>query len=78
MNKATKLAGLALLALLASQIGGCTTSGARPAYHISASNSPYYWGGYGYRRGYYGGYRHRYVGRPAYYGGAYRRGYRRY
>jgi len=77
MINPAKLAGIAVLALLASQISGCSTSGARPTYHISASNQPY-WGGYGYSRYGYGGYRHRYVGRPAYYGGGYRRGYGRY
>ena len=73
MSKAIRVTGILLLTLLASQLTGCSSSGARPTYHMSAS-SPYYWGGYGYRRGgYYGGYSHRYVGRPAYYGGRYRR-----
>lgn len=77
MSRFYKIAALIPLAMLATQIGGCTTSGARPAYHISAS-APQYWGAYGYRRvGYYGAYGHRSVGRP-YYGGGYYGGYRRY
>jgi len=77
MSKLYKIGGLAALTLLATQIGACSTSGARPAYHISAS-APQYWGSYGYRRaGYYGGYGHRHIGRP-YYGGGYYGGYRRY
>ena len=76
-NKIFRMSGLIALLLLASQIGGCSSSGARPSYHMSAS-APQYWGGYGYRRvGYYGAYGHRSIGRP-YYGGGYRRGYRRY
>jgi len=73
MRNAIRLSGLLIVILLASQLGGCSSSGARPTYHMSTSNS-YYWGGYGYRRGYYGGYSGRgYVGRPTYYGGRYRR-----
>ena len=76
MNRLTKFAGLLSLGLVALQVGGCSTSGARPAYHMSSYNyADAYVGGYGYRRvGYYGGYSHRRIGRP-YYGG-YRRAYR--
>lgn len=76
MNNTIKLAVSLSLALIASQLGGCTTSGARPAYHISNYNyADAYWGGYGYRRVGYVGYTHRHIGRPAYYGGGYRRVY---
>lgn len=76
MSRFHKIAALIPLALLATQIAGCSTSGARPAYHISAS-APQYWGAYGYRRaGYYGGYGYGRIGRP-YYGRGYG-GYRRY
>jgi len=76
MSRLYKIGGLIGLGLLAAQIGGCSSSGARPTYHMNAS-APQYWGAYGYRRGgYYGGYGHRGIGRP-YYGGRYG-GYRRY
>lgn len=65
------LAGLMLVGLLASPISGCSTSGARPAYHISTYSDPY-WGRYGYRRGGYAGYYGHRIGRPAYYRGRYR------
>jgi len=76
MSRFYKIAVVISLALLAAQIGGCSSSGARPSYHMSASSTPAYWGAYGYRRGYYGGYGHRHIGRP-YYGGGYG-GYRRF
>ena len=75
MHILTKLGGLLVVGLVVSQLGGCSSSGARPAYHMSSYNyADAYWGGYGYRRVGYGGYGHRNIGRP-YYGG-YRRAYR--
>jgi hypothetical protein len=75
MRNVTKLGGLFLVGLMVLPLGGCSTSGARPTYHMSSYNyADAYVGGYGYRRvGYYGGYGHRRIGRP--YGG-YRRAYR--
>ncbi len=68
MKQLRNILGLICLGVLASQLGGCTTSGARPAYHLDSYND-LYWGQYGYRRG-------RYVGYAGYRG--YGRGYGRY